>query len=325
MTNDQPTSLQVRAAAAAIRARWDVRPAAALVLGTGLQQLADLVDAEAVIPYAQIPHFPRSTAVGHRGRLVCGRFGERPVIVMDGRCHSYEGYSPAELALPVLVLRTLGAEQLLLSNASGGLNPQFRSGDVVVVVDHINLLFAPPAAAGLAASAIGLARRGTVPMYDRLLIDQALEIARREDFAAHRGVYVAMTGPNYETRAEYRFLRRIGGDVVGMSTVPEAVAASACGLRTLALSIVTNVARPDCPQVVHAAEVIRAAEHAEAHVGKIMAGVIGRPSGENRWSQPSTARPNPGRRSLGPARGLLGASEAAVDGDHLAGEELGGR
>lgn len=274
---DPLTSPQVRAAAAAIRDRWDARPEAALVLGTGLHQLADLVHTEAVIPYAQIPHFPCSTAMGHRGRLVCGRFGGRAVIVMDGRCHGYEGYSPTDLSLPIWVMRALGAERLLLSNASGGLNPWFCSGDVVVIADHINLLFGQPPLTGLAALTNGGDRRGTTPMYDRLLIEQALEIARCENFAAHRGVYVAMTGPNYETRAEYRFLRRIGGDVVGMSTVPEAVAASACGLRTLALSIVTNVARPDCPQIVRAADVIRAAERAETHVGKIMAGVVARP------------------------------------------------
>jgi purine-nucleoside phosphorylase len=274
---DQLTSSRVRAAAAAIRDRWDARPEAALVLGTGLHRLAELVHAEAAIPYAQIPHFPCSTATGHRGRLVCGRFGERAVIVMDGRCHGYEGYSPIDLALPVWVVCALGAEYLLLSNASGGLNPRFRSGDVVVIADHINLLFAQPPLTGLAAPTNGGDRRGSAPMYDRLLIEQALEIARCENFAAHRGVYVAMTGPNYETRAEYRFLRRIGGDVVGMSTVPEAVAASACGLRTLALSIVTNVARPDCPQIVRAVDVIRAAERAERHVGKIMAGVVARP------------------------------------------------
>ena len=133
-------SSQVQAAAAAIRSRWDGRPEAALVLGTGLHQLSGLIQAEAVIPYPEIPHFPRSTAVGHSGRLVCGRFGGRSVIAMDGRCHGYEGYSLAELTLPVLAMRALGAELLILSNASGGLNPKFASGDVVVVSDHISLL-----------------------------------------------------------------------------------------------------------------------------------------------------------------------------------------
>jgi purine-nucleoside phosphorylase len=281
ITADWLTSTHVHAAAAAIRGRWDGQPEAALVLGTGLQRLSSLVQAEAVIPYADIPHFPRSTAVGHRGRLVCGRIGERSVMVMAGRCHGYEGYLPTELALPVLAMRALGVQRLILSNASGGLNPRFASGDVVVVADHINLLFWKPTQPDWASSAIATDRRRYVPMYDASLVEQALEIARRESFTAHRGVYVAMTGPNYETRAEYRFLRRIGGDVVGMSTVPEALAAAACGLRTLALSIVTNVARPDCPQVVLAADVIRAAERAETHVGKIMTGVVAEP-----WAGP---------------------------------------
>ena len=289
-------SARVRAAAAAIRSCWGGQPEAALVLGTGLHQMSSLIETEAMIPYADIPGFPRSTAVGHNGQLVCGRFSGRPVIAMDGRCHSYEGYSAAELALPVFALRGLGVQRLILSNAGGGLNPQFASGDVVVVADHINVRFRPPAGAFPAGGdndgqpnrhrsgaprptdfAAGIARRGGAPVYDADLIEQALEIARRENFVAHRGVYVAVTGPNYETRAEYRFLRRIGGDMVGMSTVPEAIAASACGLRTLALSVVTNVARPDHPEVVRAADVIRAAEGAEPHVRKIMAAVAARP------------------------------------------------
>lgn len=288
-------SSQVQAAAAAIRSRWNGRPDAALVLGTGLHQLSGLIQAESVIPYPDIPHFARSTAAGHSGRLVCGRFGGRSVIAMDGRCHGYEGYSPAELTLPVLAMRALGARVLILSNASGGLNPKFASGDVVVVSDHISLLFrataivpggcdvrsqpegGEPARQASLSPAASTGRRVSMPVYDAILIEQALDIARRENFAAHQGVYVAMTGPNYETRAEYRFLRRIGGDVVGMSTVPESVAASGCGLRTLALSIVTNIARPDSPEVVCAADVICAAERAEPHVRKIMAQVVAQP------------------------------------------------
>jgi purine-nucleoside phosphorylase len=288
-------SSPVTAAAAAIRRRWDGRPEATLVLGTGLHQLSNLTESEAVIPYADVPHFPRSTAIGHSGQLVCGRLGGRQVIAMDGRCHGYEGYCLAELVLPICAMRALGARLLILSNAGGGLNPRFASGDVIVVADHINLMFWNSAASvldgwsclqaddreptrpGPASAAAAVDRQISVPVYDADLIEQALDIARRENFAAHRGVYVAVTGPNYETRAEYRFLRRIGGDVVGMSTVPEAVAASRCGLRTLALSIVTNVARPDSPEVVRADDVVRAAERAEPNVRKIMLQVIASP------------------------------------------------
>lgn len=273
-------ALEVQAAAAAIRRRWDVRPEAALVLGTGLHRLAGWIRAEARIPYADVPHFPRSTALGHRGQLVCGWFGGKPVVALDGRCHGYEGYPLAALVLPVLTVRELGAQLLVLSNASGGLNPDFASGDVVVVSDHINWMFwkhlprSPFDESSLPGNFTVCDRRSSAPAYDTALIDQALEIARREGFPAHRGVYVGLTGPNYETRAEYRFLRQIGADVVGMSTVPEAVAAARCGLRTLALSIVTNVARPDCPEVVRAADVVRDAERAEPHVRKIMAQVV---------------------------------------------------
>ena len=253
------------------------------MLGTGLHQLSSLIQAEAVIPYADIPNFPRSTALSHCGQLVCGRLGEQAVVAMDGRCHAYEGYAIAALMLPVLAMRELGVELLVLSNASGGLNPNFASGDVVVVSDHINLMFwkQPPWCAadqgGVARLAGACGRQPSAPVYDLVLIDQALDISRRERFAAHRGVYVGVAGPNYETRAEYRFLRQIGADVVGMSTVPEAVAASRCGLRTLALSIVTNVARPDCPAVVRAEDVVRAAECAEPNVRKIMAQVVADP------------------------------------------------
>jgi purine-nucleoside phosphorylase len=271
------------AAAATIRRRWAGRPRAALVLGTGLHQLSSLVQAEAVIPYADVPHFPRSTALSHCGQLVCGRFGGQIVAVMDGRCHGYEGYPLASLVLPVLTMRELGVEVLILSNASGGLNPDFASGDVVVVSDHINLMFwkqSPPSTTHPrrgSGKTDACGRQPAAPVYDPVLIDQALEISRREGFAAHPGVYAGVTGPNYETRAEYRFLRQIGADVVGMSTVPEAIAAAACGLRTLALSIVTNVARPDHPAVVRAEEVVRAAERAEPNVRKIMAQVVAAP------------------------------------------------
>jgi len=274
---------EVQAAAAAIRRRWDVRPEAALVLGTGLHRLSGGIRAEAQIPYADVPYFPRSTALGHCGQLVCGWFGGKPVVALDGRCHGYEGYPLAALMLPVLTVRELGTELLILSNAGGGLNPDFASGDVVVVSEHINLMFwkqpprSPSDESGLPSNSAVCDRQPSAPAYDPALIDQAVEISRRGGFAARRGVYVGVTGPNYETRAEYRFLRQIGADVVGMSTIPEAVAASRCGLRTLALSIVTNVARPDCPEVVHAEDVVRNAERAEPHVRKIMAQVVADP------------------------------------------------
>jgi purine-nucleoside phosphorylase len=283
-------------ASAAIRRRWSARPRAGLILGTGLGNVANYLEIDEAIDYEAIPHFPSSTALSHRGRLVCGRLSDESVMVMEGRWHYYEGHRIDGLTLPVFVMRDLGVELLILSNASGGLNPQFASGDVMVIQDHINLMFAketardnrqdlhangprsdgrmPPAVEQNAGVLVRL--RPACP-YDPALIEQAMAIARRENFVAHRGVYVAMTGPSYETRAEYRFLRKIGADAVGMSTVPEAVAAARCGMRTLALSTVTNVARPDSPQAVSGEDVVAAAEKAEPNLRKIVMDVISQP------------------------------------------------
>lgn len=283
-------------AAAVIRRRWDARPRAGLILGTGLGNVASHIETDETIAYDAVPHFPCSTALSHRGCLVCGRLGERPVVVMEGRWHYYEGHSIDRLTLPVYVMRALGVELLIVSNASGGLNPQFASGDVMVIQDHINLMLANETPRGnrQVSAPRGSRTEGQIQPadgqdagvsaqprtccpYDPALIEQAMAISRRENFAAHRGVYVAMTGPSYETRAEYRFLRKIGGDVVGMSTVPEALAADRCGIRTLALSTVTNVACPDNPQVVSAEDVVAAAEKAEPNLRKIVMGVLSEP------------------------------------------------
>jgi purine-nucleoside phosphorylase len=194
-------------------------------------------------------------------------------MLLDGRCHLYEGYSVNQVTLPVRVLHACGARLLIASNASGGLNPEFVAGDIMVIDDHINLMTRPVLPA-TCRTVLGRAVRTSPSPYDAQLQEQVLQIARRNSFVAHRGVYVAMTGPNYETRAEYRFLRRIGGDVVGMSTVPEVVVAHALGMRVLGLSIVTNVASPDAPQVVDAADVVDSAAQAEPYVRQIVAGIV---------------------------------------------------
>lgn len=267
----QSLQRRIDEAVAAIRSHWTVRAKAGVVLGTGMAQIADCFEPQSVLPYEAVPHFPRLTALGHRGRLLCGMLSGVPAVMMDGRPHAYEGHGPAAIALPVRVMRALGADLLVLSNASGGIHPSYQSGDVVVIEDHIDLM-------GISVVDGGDERapRRFDPgrLYDRSLIDRALSIARREGFVAHRGVYVGMTGPNYETRAEYRFLRRIGGDVVGMSTVPEALVAAECGLRVLALSTVTNVARPDAPQRVDAHDVLDSSAAAAPHVAKIVVEVL---------------------------------------------------
>lgn len=290
--------MHVVEAVAAIRNRWSASPRAGIILGTGLGELAEQVDVEAIIDYIDIPGFAKSTALAHKGRLICGRLAGVPVAVMQGRVHLYEGYPAQQITLPVRVMKALGAELLIATNASGGLNPRFNSGDVVVMEDHVNLIWSAPTLKTRSVSEGGLERqRGSTSLtddsgsdsrratqfairnpagfpYDAELINTALAIARRENFAAHRGVYVAMTGPSYETRAEYRLLRRLGADCVGMSTVPEVLAAVHCGLRVLGLSIVTNVARPDVFEKVDAEEVLHDAASAGRKVQKIILGVL---------------------------------------------------
>ena len=232
--------------AAWIAARWNIAPAAGIVLGTGLGSFVEEVEVDLALDFSAIPHFQPTSAIGHPGRLLCGRIRSLPVAVLQGRLHPYEGHSPAAITLPVRVLRALGARLLILTNASGGLNPRYRAGDVLVIEDHINLLGGNPLLGLCGSNHAGsnISRQ----TYDPVFIERALELARQANFAAHRGVYVGVTGPNYETRAEYRFLRRIGGDAVGMSTIPEALFAASARMRVLALSAITNLGLPDAPQ-----------------------------------------------------------------------------
>jgi purine-nucleoside phosphorylase len=257
---------RIAAAADAIRRQWSWSARVAVILGTGLGELADEVTGAAMIEY---PGFPRSTALAHKGRLVCGDLGGAPVIMMQGRSHLYEGYSLDDLTLPVRVLAALGVKTLVVTNAAGGLNPDFTIGDVMLIDDHINLMWLRGTAAVDPASP-GRVTRPSDRLYDRELAASAVRIARQRDFPLHRGVYVAVTGPSYETRAEYRAFRRIGGDCVGMSTVPEVLAAAACGIRVLALSTVTNIACPDAPKKVTAEEVVAVATIARPRVRAIV-------------------------------------------------------
>ena len=220
-----------------------------------LGNLASAIEKPTNIPYDEIPHFPRSTAIGHKGQLVCGTLAGLPVVAMQGRFHFYEGYPQWQITLPVRVMKRLGIDLLIVSNASGGLNPQYRCGDVMIMEDHINLMRGNPLI-GVNEDSLGPRFPDMSRPYDRELIDRALEIARRENFVAHTGTYIAVAGPNYETRAELRFLRKIGGDVVGMSTVPEAIVAVHAGLRVLAISTVTNECRPDSPKATTGEEVV---------------------------------------------------------------------
>ena len=264
---------QVKAATAALRERWPHQARAGIILGTGLGSLAGEIDAEATIPYEEIPHFPRSTAISHAGRLVLGRLQGLPVVAMEGRFHAYEGYSFQQLTFPVRVMKALGADLLVVSNACGGLNPYYAIGDVMVIDDHINFLGGNPLV-GVNDDTLGPRFPDMCRPYDPQLMERALEVARRENFAAHRGVYVAVMGPNLETRAEYRFLRLIGADVVGMSTVPECIVAAHSGMRVLGLSAITDMCLPDALKPAHIEEILAAAKLAEPKLRKIVLGVL---------------------------------------------------
>lgn len=264
---------QITAAVAAIRAKWSGTPRAGIILGTGLGALARKIETEATIPYADIPHFPRSTAISHAGVLVCGHLAGVSVVAMEGRVHSYEGYTHQQLTFPVRVMKFLGADLLIVSNACGGMNPQYKVGDVMVIDDHINLLGANPLI-GINDNRLGPRFPDMSRAYTPELVDRALEVARRENFVAHRGVFVAVSGPNLETRAEYRFLRTIGADCVGMSTVPECLVAVHSGMRVLGLSAITDVCFPDSLKPVEIEEILRAAAIAEPKLRKIVLGVL---------------------------------------------------
>jgi purine-nucleoside phosphorylase len=265
---------QTADAVSAVQGRWQRVPRVGIILGTGLGGFAKQVEAEAVIGYETIPHFPRATALGHKGQFVCGTINGLGVVTMEGRFHLYEGYSAQQITLPVRVMKALGIQLLIISNASGGMNPAYRPGDIVVIDDHINLMGANPLI-GPNDEKLGPRFPDLCEPYDATLIERALQIAQQENITAHRGVYAALTGPNYETRAEYRFLRTIGADVVGMSTVPEVIVAAHMKLKVLALSTVTNVACPGVvPTPTDGHEVIDVAAKAEEKVRKIVLGIL---------------------------------------------------
>ena len=227
-----------------IRAQTDSSPRVGLILGSGLRAVVDAVDAEAVIPYERIPHFPRSTVEGHAGRLVVGQLEGQAALVMEGRAHYYEGYPIAQVALPVRVMQVLGAEILIVTNAAGGLNAAFSPGDVMIIRDHINFI----GMAGLnplrGPNLDGLGPRfpDMSSAYDRDLRAIARDVASRAGIPYHEGVYVCLAGPSFETPADIRFLRTMGADAVGMSTVPEVTVARHGGMRVLGFSGISNVA-----------------------------------------------------------------------------------
>ena len=264
---------QIQESVAAIRKKWTGKAHAGIILGTGLGALAREIEAEATIPYGDIPHFAQSTATSHAGVLVCGKLAGVPVVAMEGRVHSYEAYPHQKITFPVRVMKYLGADMLIVSNACGGMNPQYRIGDVMVIDDHINMMNGNPLI-GINDDRLGTRFPDMSRPYTPELIDRALEVARRENFVAHRGVFVAVSGPNLETRAELRFLRMIGADCVGMSTIPECIVAVHSSMRVLGLSAVTDLAFGDCLKPVDIKEILHGASLAEPKLRKIVLGVL---------------------------------------------------
>jgi purine-nucleoside phosphorylase len=264
---------QIQDAVALIRQRWDKTPHAGIILGTGLGPLVGQIENQVTIEYQDIPHFPRSTATSHRGRLVCGYLSGLPVVAMEGRFHVYEGYPLKQITLPVRVMKALGAQLLLVTNAAGGMNPFHQAGDIIVIDDQINLMGDNPLI-GINDDRLGPRFPDMSQPYDQRLISKALEIARQQNIVAHRGVFVAVSGPNLETRAEYRFLRSIGADVVGMSTVPEVIVAVHSGLRTIGFSVITDLCLPDALQAANVSEIIAVANAAQPRLAALVCGIL---------------------------------------------------
>jgi purine-nucleoside phosphorylase len=272
-----PTALrrQIDRAVGAIRDVTDFEPDVAVILGTGLGGLARELDESVAISYGDIPGFPLSTVESHEGRLLFGTLGGQAVVCMQGRFHRYEGYTMQQITFPVRVMRSLGAETLIVSNACGGMHPLWHAGDLVLIADHINLLGDNPLL-GPNDDTLGPRFPDMSDPYSEDVRALARESARELKLTLREGVYVAVAGPNLETRAEYRFLRGIGGDVVGMSTVPEVIAAVHASMRVLGLSIITDVCLPDSLEPADIPTIIATAQRAEPHLAKLVTDVLRR-------------------------------------------------
>jgi purine-nucleoside phosphorylase len=260
-------------AAGAVRKRSSVKPRVGIILGTGLGGLAAQVESPATIPYAEIPHFPISTVETHAGQLVLGTVQGVAVVAMEGRFHFYEGYSMQEVTFPVRVMRRLGIEILIVTNASGGMNPHFELADVVIIEDHINLMGDNPLR-GRNDEELGPRFPDMSHPYDRALLALAQKTALELGIPCRKGVFVAVAGPCLETRAEYRMLRGIGADLVGMSTVPEVIVAVHAGIRVLGFSIVTDVCLPDALEPVEIQQIIEVAHRGGERLSRLISRLL---------------------------------------------------
>jgi purine-nucleoside phosphorylase len=244
-----------------------------MILGTGLGRLADSIEATSEIPYDAIPHFPRSTVESHKGQLKCGTLGGVPLVAMEGRFHYYEGYSLREVTFPVRVMKALGAEILIVTNAAGGMNPQYELADIVFVEDHINLIPDNPLR-GVNDDTLGLRFPDMSQPYDRDLLSRGIAMARKLAVPFQKGVFVAVPGPNLETRAEYRMLRGFGADLVGMSSVPEAIVAAHAGMRVLTCSVVTDICLPDALEPVELQKILAVAAEGGERLSRLLGELI---------------------------------------------------
>jgi purine-nucleoside phosphorylase len=264
---------EIDAAVSSLRARTAMVPEVAIILGSGLGALSRSITADCTVPYKEIPHFPESTVEGHAGELCFGRLAGKLVVAMRGRAHFYEGYSIQQVAFPVRVMRAIGARTLIVSNAVGGMNPMLEAGSLFLTVDHINLMGVNPLI-GPNDDLLGPRFPDMSEPYDRELLALTERVAREERIPLAKGVFVGVAGPNLETRAEYRFLRAIGGDVVGMSLIPENLVAVHSGMRCLALSVVTDMCLPDALHAASIENILRVAAQAEPSLTRLIERVV---------------------------------------------------
>ncbi|MEA4902440.1 purine-nucleoside phosphorylase [Desulfitobacterium sp.] len=251
----------------------NIQPEIGIILGSGLGSFAEVIEEKVIIPYREIPHFPISTVEGHKGQLVFGKVMGKSIVAMQGRFHYYEGYSMQEVTFPVRVMQVLGVNGLIVTNAAGGINPSYRPGDLIVIKDHINLMGANPLR-GENLTSLGPRFPDLSEGYDLEWRQKALAVAGEIGIHPQEGVYAAMSGPSYETPAEIRFLRTIGADLVGMSTVPEVIIANQGGMRVLGISCVTNMAAGILPQRLSHAEVMETAERIEKQFVRFVQALI---------------------------------------------------
>lgn len=256
-----------------INLKSNIKPKIAIILGTGLGRLAEDIKEKEIIPYSDIPNFPISTVQGHGGNLVLGKLENKEVVAMQGRFHYYEGYNLKEVTFPVRVMKKLGADVIIISNAAGGMNRFFKRGDLMLITDHINLFGNNPLI-GPNDEELGLRFPDMSEAYDRKLVELTLKVALKEKIKLHQGIYVGLTGPTLETPAEYRFLIKIGADAVGMSTVPEVIVANHMGMKVLGISCITDLAINGVIVKTGLEEILKAASNAEPIMTKLVKKVI---------------------------------------------------